>query len=673
MGKKIRTVIISLLVLFFLIGIIYLFIDRGDKNSLTVLQKKWIERNKNNVIDLSIISGVPIINESGSGMIMEFLNTLENETGLEFNKLSYNKSSEATSEYKFVVSDDVSNGILFYRDNYVLVTKDVFHYNDVTELKNLKIGHLKDVKVKKYFEGSVNCEFIPFDDENAMSQALNGKLVDAIVLPKLDYVEAILNNDLCIAYNIDSYPINYVLKLGKNEKLNEILRDYFKGYKNTKYNSSYDKYLAETYFSSKEIDAKEQASFRSKRYSFGFVLNEPFMVSMSGSLEGFNYSFIKSFSRAALVDVDFKRYSSTENVLKDFNSGKIDMIYGDVDATNFDVKVYETVPVYNNKLAVITISNTDLTVNNLSSLVDTKVMAVKNTNTYKYLKKNKIKVEAYENTSSLIDNLSGDKVAVVDEYTYDYFIRNTVRNAIKLNTIDIGEDFGFIANNTKNNKMFNEFLNFYIMFSSSNKIANESYDTIFSNAQNVVHMQIILCILVIILIFLVLILVFSLFKRRGKKNLKLSKNDKLRYVDSMTSLKNRNYLNDNIAKWDSSKVYPQSIVIVDLNNIAYINDNFGHAEGDKVISEASSVLIKYQLSNSELIRTNGNEFLVLLVGHSEKDIVTYIRKLNKEFKELSHGFGAAIGYSMIKDEIKTIDDAINEATIDMRNNKENIR
>ena len=39
-------------------------------------------------------------------------------------------------------------------------------------------------------------------------------------------------------------------------------------------------------------------------------------------------------------------------------------------------------------------------------------------------------------------------------------------------------------------------------------------------------------------------------------------------------------------------------------------------------------------------------------------------------KELKHGFGAAMGYSMINDAIKTIDDAINEATLDMRNNKE---
>ena len=136
---------------------------------------------------------------------------------------------------------------------------------------------------------------------------------------------------------------------------------------------------------------------------------------------------------------------------------------------------------------------------------------------------------------------------------------------------------------------------------------------------------------------------------------------------------NRNYLNDNIEKWDKSEAYPQSVIIVDLNNIAYINDNFGHTEGDKVIVEAAGILINHQLSNSEMLRTSGNEFLIFIVGHDEKTIVTYIRKLNKEFKELSHGFGAAIGYSMITDEIKTIDDAINEATLDMRSNKEEIK
>ena len=162
-------------------------------------------------------------------------------------------------------------------------------------------------------------------------------------------------------------------------------------------------------------------------------------------------------------------------------------------------------------------------------------------------------------------------------------------------------------------------------------------------------------------------------KRYKDHNAKLSKVEKLRYVDSLTSLKNRNYLNDNIKKWDDSEIYPQSVIIVDLNNVAYINDNFGHAEGDKVIIQAASILINNQLANSELVRTSGNEFLIFIIGVEEKDIITYIRKLNKEMKKLSHGFGAAIGYSMIVDEIKTVDDAVNEATIAMRHNKEERR
>ena len=39
-------------------------------------------------------------------------------------------------------------------------------------------------------------------------------------------------------------------------------------------------------------------------------------------------------------------------------------------------------------------------------------------------------------------------------------------------------------------------------------------------------------------------------------------------------------------------------------------------------------------------------------------------------KSLPHEFGAAVGYSMITDEIKSLDDAINEATIEMIASKE---
>mgnify|MGYP003428119767 CR=1 FL=1 len=54
---------------------------------------------------------------------------------------------------------------------------------------------------------------------------------------------------------------------------------------------------------------------------------------------------------------------------------------------------------------------------------------------------------------------------------------------------------------------------------------------------------------------------------------KILTENKIKYIDMLTSLKNRNYLNSAIEKWDESEIYPQTIMIIDLNNIAYINDN----------------------------------------------------------------------------------------------------
>ena len=97
----------------------------------------------------------------------------------------------------------------------------------------------------------------------------------------------------------------------------------------------------------------------------------------------------------------------------------------------------------------------------------------------------------------------------------------------------------------------------------------------------------------------------------------------------------------------------------------------GHEEGDIIIKKSASILIVNQEPNTDVIRTDGNEFLIYMVGYSEKDVVNYTRRIYKELKELPYGFGASVGYSMIMDDVKTIDDAINEAILDMKNNKKN--
>lgn len=662
-GKVLTLIVIVLLSIF---GLTYFFIFRDKKTSLTLSQKKWIENNKNNVIDFAVPNNVSIINENGRGLIFDFLKSLEKDTGLEFNTISYDIGKDVTSEYALVQND----GLSLYKDEYVIVTKDNVYYNKPSELINLKIGSVKDEisDVSSYLEGSININYVTFENSQTMFEAIKNKEIDGAIVSKLDYLSKIVENKLNIAYSIDEYYKDYTIKLGSNDELNKIVKQYFEVYKKDKYKNSLSKHISDTYFKLNKIDENKQADFRSKRYNYGFVLNAPYEVNINGSLKGFNISFIKEFADMANIDVSFKRYSSNLNMLNDFNKNDLDIIYGDV-SLKFNSDVYRTGALYDNTISIISKGNTLFEVNNLSSFKDQEVLCIKDSNEAKYLKKYGANVVEYDNLYEVVNHLKGDKICAIDSYSYDYYSRSILKDAFNIETIDIDKDYSFISRDTSDNKIFNSFLNFYLSFIDKEQIINNSYKEIISSNNSIIILETVLGILLFIFVIITLIFMIRIVKRRKKYDVRLSKADKLRYIDSLTSLKNRNYLNDNISKWDDSKVYPQSVIIIDLNNIAYINDNFGHGEGDKVISEGSSVLINNQLSDSEIIRTNGNEFLVFTIGHDEREIITYIRKINKGLRELSHGFGAAIGYSMISDEIKTVDDAINEATIDMRNNK----
>ena len=63
------------------------------------------------------------------------------------------------------------------------------------------------------------------------------------------------------------------------------------------------------------------------------------------------------------------------------------------------------------------------------------------------------------------------------------------------------------------------------------------------------------------------------------------------------------------------------------------------------------------------MRTDGNEFFVYLVGYPEKQVLSYVKKLIKEFNKLNYKPGVAIGFSMIEDDTKFVEDAFNEASI----------
>ena len=108
----------------------------------------------------------------------------------------------------------------------------------------------------------------------------------------------------------------------------------------------------------------------------------------------------------------------------------------------------------------------------------------------------------------------------------------------------------------------------------------------------------------------------------------------------------------------------------DLNNLKEINNEFGYQEGDIVIKAAANILINNQLKNTDIMRTDGNEFMIYMVGYNKDQVVLYERKLYKLLEDLPHEKGATLGYSMILNDAKLIEDAINDAVVDVKKNKE---
>lgn len=676
MNKKFWIAALSVLII--LIGAaVFFYFTKEDENTLTISEKNWIENNKNKVIDLSIPNDVAVLSSNGEGVVFDFLESLEKNTGLDFNKLSYSLGEKPSSDYAIEVTSKASdNDILIYQDNYALVAKNKIQYNTVDEIKNIVIGVLEDDmdSINKYLLGSTDITYKPYKNASEMIEDMKNNKIDAMALPRLEYLNDIINGEnMNIAYNITEYTQDYVLKLGNTKTLNNILKKYYEKWFKEYFENEFNKSLAENYFLVKEIDEKEQVKFRSKRYNYGFVLNSPFDLTTKDGLRGFNYSFLNSFAKAANIELNYKKYSSIENMVNDFNNNNLDIIFDNNNTDKYKMDIYKTVSVYDEKIAVIADENIGLTINSINSLTGHTVKVVKDTKISQFLEEHGVKVKTYNSTKDLIKSLNKNDIATIDYYTYDNYIRNDLSNFKALYTFNLEDEYTFVTRDISANKTFNELYDFYLSFINDKQIVNNSYNELLNYTNSNKLIQLLIALFSAVILVLVGIITGKVLKKRKDHNSKLSKTEKLRYIDSLTSLKNRNYLNDNVSNWDASDIYPQSIIVVDLNNLAYINDNFGHTEGDKVIVEGAAVLINNQLPNSEIIRTNGNEFLVFMVGNDEKTVVTYIRKLHKEFKKLSHGFGAAIGYSMINDEIKTIDDAVNEATIDMRNNKQEIK
>ena len=672
-NKKANKIItISVIVVLVVVAVLVFALNTSIGNSgLTILEKQWINDNANKVVDVAVFNDIPIYGNGGKGVVFDFLDKFSEEYNIEFNKNSYTLSNKEVSygnfAFKILNNEDKlsDNQILFYEDTYVIVGSDEEDtISSIDDIKDSKVGILTSDKNDVLYYLDINSDSVTnYDNIDKLIQGYSDKEVSYIVIPNVMYMQEIVKNNLSILYHISDISKKYVLEVTDND-LYSIISKFYLDYKDKYLSNSYSTGFLDAYFDNSSYTDVDRVNYNSSVYTYGYVVDMPFENADNDKFVGIISNYLKEFQSIANVELKVVRYNNISDLKQALINGDIDFAFGNFELKSLGSSFYTTNNVVNSSYVVL--AKEHINIGSLASLKKYEVSVVENSKLDEALKLKGINATRYSDTDSLLRGIKDNDIILIDKEMYNYYSSEKLSDYMVVYEGNLGKTPFVISGK---NKTFASLFDYYVSMTDYNDFSGK-YNTSVGMYDG--RLKEIISILAFSLaVILILIIVLLMIKNKKKKKKRAYMEDKMKFIDVMTSLKNRNYLNYSIPKWDDNVIYPQAIVVIDLNNLKDINDNYGHEKGDEVIKKAANILIANQLEKTDLVRTDGNEFLIYMVGYPANDVMMYSRKIYKEFKNLPYGYGASIGYSMIEDDVKSIDDAINEAIIDMNKNKEN--
>lgn len=639
--------------------------------SLSLQDKQWIEQNKDQIINMAIPNNIPVYSDEGKGCLFSFLNDFKKDTKLEINGIPYNYGAAIPeTDYVFKIKnykeniDD--NELIFYKDYYVVLDSSGNRLNSIKNMGNATIGVLKNDAdiIKTYLSSDITPTIIGIDSVETMLLDMEIDKYNYIILPKNLYLKEILNSNLKIAYVFDNLYMQNILVLNnKNTGLNKIMRHYFdlwmqqydvlEGYENE----------ISVFTTTKGIEDSEIASFKGKRYIYGYVNNSPYDLNDGGKLVGINRTIIDDFSLFAGVEFINKKFSSVSDLTSALKAGTIDLAM-DYYTNSSDDALYKTPTIMSSNFVILSHKEVNYKVDTLKSLNSQTLYVLNDSKLMDYInQQSSVKIKTYNEIRDLKKGSKQDLIAV-DQKTYEVYKESSFSEYYVVYNDTLKDGYGFTIFKEDSNTLLANLLEYRIS-------TIHHYDYIYGGLESMKEKSVVDLSLLWLYIILIPALLYAIYHLNNKRKslIKVKNENKMKFIDPLTSLKNRYYLMSNLSKWNDNQLYPQAVLLVDLNNMSIVNDKYGHDKGDELIRTAANILINNQMENTDMMRTNGTEFMVYLIGYDEESVLNYVKKLTRLFKELPYEFGATIGYSMIEDEVKTIDDAISEATMSIMNEK----
>lgn len=134
------------------------------------------------------------------------------------------------------------------------------------------------------------------------------------------------------------------------------------------------------------------------------------------------------------------------------------------------------------------------------------------------------------------------------------------------------------------------------------------------------------------LVMATLMFITEFFRFRSHEEMTKITNDKqkLANTDPLTRLPNRRYLDSVFYENATSRpdhYFPLTIIVADLDHFKRINDTFGHDVGDQVLVETAQRFSLFIRKVDVVIRTGGEEFMILLPNTEESQGLLVASKL----------------------------------------------
>ena len=148
------------------------------------------------------------------------------------------------------------------------------------------------------------------------------------------------------------------------------------------------------------------------------------------------------------------------------------------------------------------------------------------------------------------------------------------------------------------------------------------------------------------------------------------------YLDKLTGLYNRAYLDYQLESVFKDKAPNLGGIMIDVDHFKSINDTFGHSVGDEALIDVARIINFSKPDKAIATRFAGDEFIILVRDTRDKELQRIIRNLRDEtyiFNDTEnrrYKLSLSMGYSIFDTSNETIDDFLRHMDDNMYEEKE---